>query len=59
MDTVDYEQPLETVNLNQGDEMGRFKLGSTVILLFPKDAANMTKNSGDSLQMGQAIGQVK
>lgn len=59
IDTVDYEQPLETVNLNQGDEMGRFKLGSTVILLFPKDAAKMTKNSGDSLQMGQAIGQVK
>nr|WP_224746071.1 archaetidylserine decarboxylase [Neiella litorisoli] len=29
-----------SVSLNKGDEMGRFKLGSTVIMLFGKDAIN-------------------
>ncbi|MCY4045644.1 MAG: archaetidylserine decarboxylase [Cellvibrionales bacterium] len=58
MHSVDYACPPETISLKQGDEMGRFKLGSTVILLFPQDMANMTKHSGDALQMGQSIGQL-
>ena len=29
--------PYQNINLERGDEMGRFKLGSTVVLLFAKD----------------------
>jgi phosphatidylserine decarboxylase len=29
--------PYETIELKKGDEMGRFKLGSTAIVLFAKD----------------------
>ena len=36
--TLDYTTLPETVTLQKGEEMGRFKLGSTVILLFPKDS---------------------
>ena len=35
-----YDEP--QVRLNKGDEMGRFLLGSTVVLLFPKDAITFT-----------------
>lgn len=34
----DYQQLPEAVSLKKGDEMGRFKLGSTVILAFGEDA---------------------
>jgi phosphatidylserine decarboxylase len=36
--SIDYQKLPETVTLQKGEEMGRFKLGSTVILLFPKDS---------------------
>lgn len=36
--SLDYQKLPEAVTLNKGEEMGRFKLGSTVILLFPKDS---------------------
>ena len=40
--TWHYDQPLE---LKQGDEMGRFLLGSTVVMLFPKPTqATLTFN---------------
>ncbi len=46
--------------LKKGEEMGRFNMGSTVILLFGKDqihwAEELQRNS--ALQMGQLIGQV-
>jgi len=34
--TWDYQD--QDISLNKGDEMGRFKLGSTVVMLFAKDA---------------------
>jgi phosphatidylserine decarboxylase len=37
---VDYRELPAPVQLERGDEMGRFKLGSTVILLFPEDACS-------------------
>lgn len=48
----------QTIHLNRGDEMGRFKLGSTAIVLFGKDQMNWRDdlNAGDSVRMGQAIG---
>ncbi|MFT6276078.1 MAG: phosphatidylserine decarboxylase [Halioglobus sp.] len=36
--SMDYRKRPDAVTLQKGDEMGRFKLGSTVILLFPKDS---------------------
>lgn len=43
----------------KGDELGHFKLGSTVVLLFAKDAINWLNSvqAGDSTQVGQIIGQ--
>ena len=41
-----------------GDEMGRFNMGSTVIVLLPKQAATWTEGlgPGSSVRMGQALG---
>ena len=46
------------VNLKQGEEMGRFNMGSTVIMLFAKDAMAWLEehNETDPVQMGQLIG---
>lgn len=43
--------------LEKGDEMGRFKLGSTVVLCFPPDAIAFKEEikAQSPLQMGQAI----
>jgi phosphatidylserine decarboxylase len=45
--------------LEKGAEMGRFKLGSTVILLFPKDSMNWqdTLKAGSAVRMGEQLGQ--
>lgn len=49
-----------SVNLKQGEEMGRFNMGSTVILLFARDAIQWLEehNETDPVQMGQLIGSV-
>ena len=46
------------LNLKQGEEMGRFKLGSTVILLFPENGMHWQSEltQGVDLQMGERIG---
>lgn len=48
----------QAIHLNRGDEMGRFKLGSTAIVLFGKDQMNWLDDlkAGDTVRMGQAIG---
>lgn len=45
------------ISLNQGDEMGRFLLGSTVVMLFPKYAMafNSAWQPGGAIQMGQVM----
>lgn len=45
--------------LQKGDEMGRFKLGSTAIILFPENtvAWNSNLQNGTALRMGENIGQ--
>jgi phosphatidylserine decarboxylase len=44
--------------LNKGDEMARFNMGSTVILLFPAGAASWADKlvAGQTLRMGERIG---
>jgi len=48
----------DSIPLDQGAEMGRFKLGSTVILLFGKDAITLDASltAGAPVRMGQRIG---
>ncbi len=51
---LDHHTPIQ---LNKGDEMGRFKLGSTVILLFGRDsiAWHEQLQADDTVTMGQLL----
>ena len=55
---VDYTKLPEPVELAKGEEMGRFKLGSTVILLFPKGALSWDSHyaAGVSTRLGESLG---
>jgi phosphatidylserine decarboxylase len=50
----------EPITLKQGDEMGRFMLGSTVVMLFPENrpktmAFNPAWEAGGAVQLGQVM----
>ncbi len=49
------------VHLDKGDELGRFKLGSTAIVLFPKNTIIWRNHidSGTPIKMGEAIGDIQ
>lgn len=54
----------QNMAFKQGDEMGRFLLGSTVVMLFPQSRAkdlafNPTWGAGGAIQLGQAMCQTK
>jgi phosphatidylserine decarboxylase len=51
------EQPERGIDLSAGDEMGRFYLGSTVVLLFEPGKIDWQSDlqPGSTLRMGQAI----
>jgi len=51
----------EDIQLQQGQEMGRFNMGSTVILLFPKDVMQWSTEmvADNKIIMGESIGSVK
>lgn len=46
------------VSMQKGQEMGRFLLGSTVVMLFPKDTLNFNPEWGPAkaIRMGEAMG---
>ena len=48
----------QSIELKQGDEMGRFLLGSTVVLLFPKNTLRFNPEwaPGRAIRMGEAMG---
>lgn len=50
----------QNIVLQRGDELGHFQLGSTVILLFAKDALQWvdTLKCSDKVQMGNMIGKI-
>jgi phosphatidylserine decarboxylase len=52
---TDYSE--ESIDFAKGDEIGRFKFGSTVILLFPQQAIAWSKKITPyaAVKMGQAI----
>ncbi|AKH22154.1 phosphatidylserine decarboxylase [Sedimenticola thiotaurini] len=51
------QQPDQPITLEKGEEMGRFNMGSTVVLLFPKNSIRWdeTLSAGSQVQMGQRI----
>lgn len=55
-----YSKGMLEVNLKKGQEMGRFNMGSTVILLFGKDKMKWIEGLGTetSVIMGQEIGTI-
>jgi phosphatidylserine decarboxylase len=59
-DTHYYEEDTP-IFLEKGQEMGRFNLGSTVILLLPRDRIEWLEalKPGSTLRMGQALATVK
>jgi len=54
----DYDSASPAITLNKGEEMGRFNMGSTLILLFEADICEWGDKmaAGKVLNMGQAIG---
>ncbi|WP_101758186.1 archaetidylserine decarboxylase [Oceanicoccus sp. KOV_DT_Chl] len=58
--TTDYLASRQEVTLQKGEEMGRFKLGSTAIVVFGKDVIewNEQLNAGSPTVMGEFFGQL-
>jgi phosphatidylserine decarboxylase len=54
----DHVSAPRTIELAQGEEMGRFKLGSTVILLFGQDAVDFDSAyvAGTATRLGESLG---
>lgn len=50
--------PYQNITLNKGDEMGRFKLGSTAVVLFAKDKIHWDEkfSAGTPTIMGEKMG---
>lgn len=46
------------LQLTRGDELGAFRLGSTVIIVFGRDRARLALVEGQTLSFGEAIGHV-
>jgi phosphatidylserine decarboxylase len=52
--------PPQDVSLDKGEELGRFNMGSTVILLFQKDRARWHHElrAGAAVRLGQSLGEL-
>jgi phosphatidylserine decarboxylase len=50
-----YNYKDKVIKLSKGDELGRFNMGSTVIMLLPKDSIDINLIEGQELKMGQEI----
>jgi phosphatidylserine decarboxylase len=53
--------PAQQVALDKGAELGRFNMGSTVILLFQKDRAHLSADAraGSLVRLGQSLGSLQ
>ncbi|WP_086930324.1 archaetidylserine decarboxylase [Agarilytica rhodophyticola] len=51
----------ENITLQKGEEMGRFKLGSTIVMLFPENSLEWSEeiSADSSIKMGELIAQYK
>jgi len=56
INSIDIKQ---NISLFKGQEMGRFKLGSTAIVLLPANKAKWKTNlmNGSAVRMGQTLGE--
>jgi phosphatidylserine decarboxylase len=50
-----YDYTEKEFELFKGDELGRFNMGSTVIMLLPETAPALKLQSGQELKMGQSL----
>ncbi len=50
-----YDYTDKEFELNKGDEVARFNMGSTVIMLLPEGAPELIIHSGQVLRMGQSV----
>lgn len=50
---------LAGVTVQRGDELGAFRLGSTVVLLFEPGKVELAGELGDTLRFGQRIGRIE
>jgi phosphatidylserine decarboxylase len=57
-DVREWHYDTQNIVLKKGDEMGRFILGSTVVMLFPKDTLEFNRawTPADSVEMGEVMG---
>lgn len=57
---TDSNYPYQDIQLGKGDEMGRFKLGSTAVILFAKDQIEWSKKyrAGTPTKMGEILGRI-
>lgn len=58
--TTKYQHQQQPITIRKGDEMGRFKLGSTAIVLFGEDAVNWHSElqANSPTRMGELLGQI-
>ncbi|MFT6304146.1 MAG: phosphatidylserine decarboxylase, partial [Pseudomonadales bacterium] len=50
----------QNIQLKKGEEMGRFNMGSTIIVLLENPAAwRVDMQAGDAVRMGQFLGQIQ
>jgi phosphatidylserine decarboxylase len=60
--TWDYpDEPTSAIRIQQGEEMGRFLLGSTVVMLFPKGPLSFNPEwvPGRSIRLGEAMADLR
>ena len=50
-----YDHDSRQIELSKGEELGRFNMGSTVILVLPKESPKLNLETGQVLNMGQSI----
>ena len=55
-----FDYPAGKIQLQRGEEMGRFNMGSTVVLLFPENTIQWHKDlhSGQQVKMGEALASI-
>jgi phosphatidylserine decarboxylase len=56
--TSSYRHLQKPISFEKGEEMGRFRLGSTVVLVMPKGKVSWQSNqvAGKTVRLGEAFG---
>jgi phosphatidylserine decarboxylase len=60
VDVTRYDGLKTPIRFDKGEEMGRFRLGSTVVMVMPKGTVNWNsdQNAGGRVRMGEAFGEI-